>query len=478
MHEGGNLDEQKVSLRALVTVSKSGPVTLVARVVDLLANDNPVPGALTGVRDVAERMAAHSIHEIRVGGGSTGAELLGLARIIAADAQPGDGGAGVAGKLAALRANDIAFVKATGPDGLESAAVARPAPAPVRGGQESFSLPSLPTERDATQLTPAEVFAALDGATTAEAVTHVLDDLVSLAEHSVRMGKPGTVGELLYGASQREAGLGDAEMKRAYGLALRRLTKPATLRAVATLIPRKPEKRQQYYEVLVRAGADGAEAVIEQITQAQTHEDRRRLFEVLQLLDNAVPALKRMLGDSRWFVVRNAADLLGELAVPAGEDALVALLHHGDDRVRRSATNALLKLGTPNALRGIYEAFNDSSPEVRMQATAAIATKKDGKTAITLIRAIEDEQDTDVQLAIIAALGRVATADAVQKLVKLAEPETRLFRKKAINIRVAAAQALGEARTPAALAALRSLVEDKDRDVRDMATRALAHTVR
>jgi HEAT repeat protein len=170
--------------------------------------------------------------------------------------------------------------------------------------------------------------------------------------------------------------------------------------------------------------------------------------------------------------------LLGEMTTIAAEDALIALLRHTDDRVRRSATNALLKLGTPDALKGIYEAVSDSSPEVRLQATAAIATKKDGRTAVTLIRAIEDEEDADVQLAMIAALGRVATTDAVQKLIKMAEPEARLFRKKASNLRLAAVQALAEAKTPAALSALRELLEDKDREVRDMATRALAHSGR
>jgi HEAT repeat protein len=261
-------------------------------------------------------------------------------------------------------------------------------------------------------------------------------------------------------------------------MSVRRMSKPVLLRAVATLIPKKPERRQQYYDILVRTGEEGADALIEQITQAPTADDRKRLFEVLTELEMAVPALKRMLGDSRWFVVRNAADLLGEMVATQAEGALIALLRHTDDRVRRSATNALLRLGTPEALKGIYEAVSDESPDVRIQAAAALSTKKDVKTSTTLIRAIEDESDADVQLAMIAALGRVATADAVQKLVKMAEPENRLFRKKAVNLRVAAVQALGEARTPAALTALRELLADKDRDVRDTATRALAHTTR
>ena len=111
-------------------------------------------------------------------------------------------------------------------------------------------------------------------------------------------------------------------------------------------------------------------------------------------------------------------------------------------------------------------------------ATAAISTRKDSKTSATLIRAIEEEQDDDVQVAMIAALGKIGTPDAVHKLVKMAGAEGRLFKKKSTAFRVAAVQALGEARTPAALAALKDLVADKDRDVRETATRALAHAAR
>ena len=498
MHEVGNVDEQKVSLRALVTLSRSGQVTLIERGLGLLANDEEVPAALTGVRDVAAQMAAQSILAVRIGAGSGPADILGVARIIAATPTPGDGGAQARQKLAALKPQDIAFATPVPPK-PEPAPLPEPQPAVAsdaptvvhvsegktaadamarRLQQDAPTILSALATPDLSKVTPETALAALDAAETPEGATRALDDLVSLAEYSVRVGKTSVVFDLLHGVVVREAKLPDGERRRAYVMTIRRMSKPAILRAVATLIPRKPEHRQQYCDVLVRTGEDGADALIEQVTQAQTAEDRKRLFEVLSELEMAVPALKRMLGDSRWFVVRNAADLLGEMVATQAEGALIALLRHSDDRVRRSATNALLKLGTPEALKGIYEAVSDESPEVRIQAAAALSTKKDVKTSATLIRAIEDEADGDVQLAMIAALGRVATTDAVQKLVKMAEPDNRLFRKKAVNLRVAAVQALGEARTAAALSALRELVGDKDRDVRDTATRALAHAGR
>jgi HEAT repeat protein len=501
MHELGNVDEQKVSLRALVALSKSGAVTLAEHELDLTANGRPVAGALTGVRDVAAQMAAHSVERIEIGANTTPADMLGVARIIAGIASAGDGGEQARQKLRALTAKTVAFVTPAPSEPPGAAAAVGPPPAATGTGdeptvphpsegktaaeafakrlqQEAPTLLSQMIAPDFSKATPEDLFGALDRATGTDAATKALDDLVSLAEHAVRVGKAMAVTDVIHGVVTREAQLADGELKRAHVLAIRRLSKPALLRVVATQIPKKPERRQHLHEVLVRTGDEGADALIEQVTQAQTTEDRRTLFDMLAELDAAIPALKRMLGDSRWFVVRNAADLLGEMSAVPAESALIALLRHADDRVRRSATNALLKLGTPDALKGIYEAVSDNSPEVRMQAAAALSTKKDGRTSTTLIRAIEDETDGDVQLAMIAALGRVATPDAVQKLVKMAEPEGRLFRKKAVNIRVAAVQALGEARTPAALTALKALVGDKDREVRETATRALTHAAR
>ena len=463
MYDAANVDEQKVSLRALVTVSRNGSVSLTTRDSQLHANEQEVPGALMGVSDLASQMIDHSLTEIHVEATSNAADLLGLARIVATRPGVDDKTAHVTQKLSALGAKSIRVVTAT------------PAPtaaAPVVATTENAREATIAI--DVTKVSIPELLAVLDASDSQESATRALDDLALLAEHSLRIGKPTAVADIFHGLISRDTLIGDGDLKRAYVIAIRRMSKPALLRAVATLIPRQPERKQLCYEVLLRTGEDGADAVIEQITQAQTNEDRRSLLDVLSELESGVPALIRMLGDSRWFVARNAADLLGEIVAKSAEPALVGALRHGDDRVRRSATNALLRLGTPNALQAIYDAVNDTSADVRMQAAAAIATRNDDRSSTTLIRAIEDEEDVDVQLAMIAALGRVATPEAVQKLVKMAEPEGRMFRRKTTSIRVAATQALGEARTPAALSALRDLAEDKDQDVRETANRALA----
>jgi HEAT repeat protein len=511
MNESGSVDEQKMALRALVQVSKVGSVALSVAKGELSAGGAVVPGVLTGVRELVAQMSAHSVAAVAVGEGSGPAELLGFAKIVAAEAAKNDGGAALKQRLALLGAPSIAFEAMPASQTPETEAITAPkeltntptatsptpavatpavpeapasAPAAPRPSLEARKISEASAEllaqlsgRQVTTLSPEELFDGLDKAVKAsflQPASKVLDDMVALAEHSARIGKPKVTLDLIHGLVVRYPKLTNPEIKAVTTVAVKRLSKPALLRAVAGLLNKHPDKKQAAYEVLRAAAEEGAEAVIEQVSQAKSADERASLVEVLRELTDAVPALIRMLGDSRWFVVRNAADLLGEMAASKAEEPLNDLLRHSDDRVRRAATNALLKLGTSTSVKGVYEAVNDSSPEVRMQAASALSSRKDSKTSATLIRAIEGEDDGDVQTAMIAALGKIATPDAVQKLTKLAEAETRMFRKKDSAMRIAAVLALGEARSPAAVNALKALIDDKDREVRETASRALA----
>jgi HEAT repeat protein len=158
------------------------------------------------------------------------------------------------------------------------------------------------------------------------------------------------------------------------------------------------------------------------------------------------------------------------------EGALTPLLRHSDERVRRAAAHALVQIGTATALRAVQRTVSDTqnTAEVRQEAASALGRRPGERTsATTLVRALENEEEEDVQFAILAALGKVATQDAVNRLVKAAEPEGVLFRRKSSAYRVAAVRALGESRTPVAAAALRGLLKDKDREVRSAAAAAL-----
>jgi hypothetical protein len=493
LHEPASVNEQKAALRALVTISKEGEVTLATRQMRLLANDTLVPEALNGVPDLAAQLIGHSVQALEVDRAAAAADLLGAARILAGEPVPGDDGRAIAGKLAALEAKTVRLRVGAGVGvGLDlememlseeesSTAAAAPhaaAPPPtttmgaagsdvMEGEMLAFAAPRAPRE----SLT--ELLADLDAAQSPNAAARLLDEVVELTDAAVRDGQPLTVADAYAALVSREVTAGDGPLKRPYQMALRRLTKPTVLRVVAQMLVQRPAREAEYFAALTRAGDDGAEALIEQLTNASSLSDRRIYFNALVRLNTGVPALLHMLGDARWYVVRNAADLLGELQVAAAEGPLSELFRHDDERVRRAAAAALGKLGTPRASQLLHQALRDASPQVRTQAVVGITAGKGKNAAAILGEALETEADGEVQLSILGALGRLASPDAVQRLIKLAEPEGRLFKKKPVTHRVAAVQALGEARTPLAINALSNLLTDKEKEVRDAAVRAI-----
>ncbi|MBA3673057.1 MAG: HEAT repeat domain-containing protein, partial [Gemmatimonadaceae bacterium] len=400
LHEPANVDEQKATLRALVTISRDGGVVLTAEGETLTANGNVLPDALADVADVANvanQMLSHGLVSIQIDVRAAPADMLGAARILAGVPMLGDGGAAAEGKRQALGATTVLFTKRGVPvpeptampnlefgemvdDPIAAAeATSRRAPRPSKpttapadargeaaGGMfEQFAAARVPTS-SAEQL-----LAQLDQTTGASVLVSVLDDLVSLAEHAARDGKPALVTEILHRIGRREPDVQDFESKRAFVMALRRLAKPTLLRAVAMQLPHRPEQRGELVAVLGRAGEDGADALIEQISAVQGQADRRVFFDALLQLQSGIPTLIHMLGDARWFVARNAADLLGEMQAREAEQPLVSLLQHDDDRVRRAATGALMRLDTPRATQAIQDALKDGSPQMRIDAAGA-----------------------------------------------------------------------------------------------------------
>ena len=514
LNESHNVDEQKAALRATVTISKDGAVTLSTTEWRLTVNGQALPEALTGVQDLTAQMIGHAVRELIIDQGAAAVDLLGVARILAAEAVPGDGGAAVEKRVAALGAKTVRLVvagegvltmravgtpgkpgakapavetPAKAPDAAETAA-ATPAAAADTGSHRRHTPPADPRgagfirEDSGSYLAFAAVqqpkgsandlIQQLAATKSSNMATRLLDDLVTLADNAAREGLHIIVADIFHAVVKREEELPDADLRRAYVMTIRRLTKPTLLRGVAQMLPRKRERHADYMAVLTRTGEDGADALIDQLTGAQSLSDRRIYFDALVTLHAGVPALIHMLGDARWYVARNAADLLGEMVAEDALGPLAELLKHDDDRVRRAAITALAKLNSPKAVEALRTALRDSSAQVRMQAAAGMGSRKGMRSAATLTKALDDEEDADVQLAIIGSLGRLATTDAVQRLIKIAEPGA-LFKKKPASVRVAAVQALGEARTPAAQNALQHLLDDKDKEVKQAVFRLL-----
>jgi HEAT repeat protein len=243
------------------------------------------------------------------------------------------------------------------------------------------------------------------------------------------------------------------------------------LKCVAELLPRRRENYEQYMSIFSRAEEAGVEALVDALISAPSITDRRVYYDSLLRLNTGVRTLIHMLGDHRWYVVRNAVELLGEMRVMEADVELTRLLEHRDDRVRAAAASALAKLGATSAAKGMRATLREASAEVREQTAEAVASSGRSHSADSLIRALDREADDRLQMAMLTALGQLGTPEAVDKLVDIASSERGLLsRKRSTPLRIAAVHALGQAKSPSATVALQALLRDKSKAVRGAAS--------
>ena len=516
LHDPKNIANQKAALRLLVAMSKESAVTLSVRDWEVTANGSVVPAQLEGVQDLTAQLIGHAVSDLVAEKDAAAADLLGIARILAAEPVPGDGGRSVTDKLAALGAKTVRATLAGAAPLPRVPTVSLPThgsaiPAPVRrrstgvatvprdaGGngpsRNTGDVPAVPPPGEHMRRLSTEIgfmrgltgehlsqfaggdtsigsvtkgFKQLDATTNVNEITKLLDGVALAGEAAFREGDAETLATAMMGIVKRENAATDPHVKRAYGMGVRRLAKKHMLAAVAGMLTTHRDVYEDLIAVFTRTGDEAAEVLIEQLSTAQSLAERRVYFDSLRKMNAGVKVLIHHLGDARWYVVRNAADLLGEMAAADAESRLTELLQHDDDRVRRAAVSALSKMTGTAAVKGLATSLDDDAPGVRVRAAAALGNSKTPAAANALIKHLEREEVAEVQHACLASLGKIASPDAIRFLTKAAQPDGRLFKRKATAYRVAAVRALGEARTPAAMGALQNLLHDKEKDVRE-----------
>lgn len=227
------------------------------------------------------------------------------------------------------------------------------------------------------------------------------------------------------------------------------------------------------HALLDRAGAAGARAVFAQLVAATDTSERRFLYDLAATLKGIGQVAREHAHDSRWYVVRNAAGLMGESRDAEMVTELGKVLRHHDQRVRIAAVVALGQIGGPQALARLESVLFDPSIEVRNRALAIVfASPESDPLPSRVLMALEEENALEYRLEMVAALGHVRTARARARLEAFARKANGTIDDH--QVRLAALAALANGHRPHALPLLKELLDDQNPYVREKAAALLA----
>ncbi|HYH80432.1 MAG TPA: HEAT repeat domain-containing protein [Longimicrobium sp.] len=232
------------------------------------------------------------------------------------------------------------------------------------------------------------------------------------------------------------------------------------------------EDRAGLRGTLLALGAEVVTPLVRSLIAASDLSARRAYRDALVELDRVgVPLLEDMVGDERWFVVRNMVGILGEIRSADAIEHFARTIRHADVRVRRETVIALSKFGGEEAVQQLTIGLNDAEPSLRSAAALGLGLTKAPTAVAALMKRLGEETDQETAIEVIRALGRIGDPRAVPVLAERASGGS-LFSRTPLPIRVEAIRALGDIGGEGARAVLHRQMRDRHGAVREAALKA------
>lgn len=237
---------------------------------------------------------------------------------------------------------------------------------------------------------------------------------------------------------------------RRFSLFLKRMAGRTHVSLVAGILRRRSDPQQMalaadYLRVVGREGAEEFAAVL---AEEGDRRVRARMCQVLAAVGpSVIPALLPFLGDSRWYVVRNAVSILGRVGDESTFLSVVNALEHAHPRVRLEAVRALGVIGGRMAVTPLIRCLADPDPSVRSAAIRALGGLRDDEAVSALYGLVAQPglkapDDLAIKHEAINALAAIGTPRARDALVELAGRRVWFWNRVERRIRDMAADVL------------------------------------
>jgi hypothetical protein len=255
-------------------------------------------------------------------------------------------------------------------------------------------------------------------------------------------------------------------------LALDRLGESSAMRETLVLIGEMDDGAwQQTRTLTARVGPSAVEAIKPLVmTERPTPESERAADLIAAFGPPVVSRLASLVGDSRWFVQRAGARLLGRIASVEAVPLLQPLLRKMDPRVAKEAISALGNINDPSAARAVHTVLRAAAGDLRQAVIDALVSERDPRVVPMLARILDESdplgKDHQMVLETLNALATIQSDQAVPAVIKSIGCRAFFGRKKQRAIKERGVATLASIGTPRASAALDELSKSGDRMLR------------
>ncbi len=238
------------------------------------------------------------------------------------------------------------------------------------------------------------------------------------------------------------------------------------------------KSREKLMQILAYLGDKTANRIMQILCSEESAANRKLLSDIL--VRSGTAALKTIyeyLNDERWYVVRNAVVIMGEIRSQDSLAELSLLLQHDDIRVRRETIRALSKIGGKRAIKNLLQTAVAGDQEIRRQAILSLGAMRATAAVPTLQVLLKQkgwsQREVDLKKDTIRALGEIRDPDATPELVRILKRKHWIHRQLNDELRTAAAEALGDIADERTLKALDRATNDRNSNVARAAAQAL-----
>jgi HEAT repeat protein len=202
-------------------------------------------------------------------------------------------------------------------------------------------------------------------------------------------------------------------------------------------------------QILAYLGDKVARRVMQLLAAEESTSKRKTLSDILiRSGPNILSIIHEYLHDERWYVVRNAIAIVGEIRSQDSLAELSLLLQHDEIRVRREAIRAMTKIGGKRAIKILLQTVIADDQEMRRQAILSLGAMRATAAVPTLLALLKQkgwsQREIDLKKDVIRALGEIRDPASTPELVKVLKRKRWLRRQLNDELRTAAAAALGD----------------------------------